>query len=147
MQILTSTSSDATLTRRVLVVDDEDDIREVAQLSLEIMAGWEVWSAPSGEEGIRIAETAHPDVILLDVMMPDMDGPTTFRQLRANPKTRDIPVVLLTAKVRARLVKQQFLPLGVRGVITKPFDATKLADQVAETVGWDLICNDPPEGM
>ncbi|MGQ9838872.1 MAG: response regulator [Cyanobacteriota bacterium] len=139
MQTLTSTSSDAPLTRRVLVVDDEDDIREVAQLSLEIMAGWEVWGAPSGKEGIHIAETTHPDVILLDVMMPDMDGPASFRQLQDNPKTRDIPVILLTAKVRARLVEQQFLPLGVRGVITKPFDATKLADQVAETVGWDLL--------
>ncbi|MEN9204123.1 MAG: response regulator [Thermostichus sp. DG_1_6_bins_120] len=134
----TLTSGDTTLTRRVLVVDDEDDIREVAQLSLEIMAGWEVWGAPSGKEGIRIAETTRPDVILLDVMMPDMDGPTTFRQLQANPKTQDIPVILLTAKVRARLVKEQFLPMGVCGVITKPFDATKLADQVAETVGWDL---------
>jgi len=136
MQTLTN---DAALTRRVLVVDDEDDIREVAQLSLEIMAGWEVWSAASGEEGIRIAATMQPDVILLDVMMPDMDGPTTFQQLRANPATRDIPVILLTAKVRVRSVEAEFLPLGVRGVITKPFDATKLAAQVAETVGWDPL--------
>lgn len=124
-------------TRSVLIVDDEDDIRAVAQLSLEMVGGWEVLTADSGAEGLSKAETAQPDAILLDVMMPEMDGPTTFRQLQSNSAIQHIPVILLTAKVQST-DRRQFADLGVRGVIAKPFDPMTLPGQVAELLGWSL---------
>lgn len=123
-------------TRRILVVDDEDDIREVAAIALEMEGGWEVIAAGSGAEGIRRAAAEQPDAILLDVMMPDMDGPATFRALRENPATAAIPVILLTAKVQAA-DRRRFEELGVSGVLPKPFDPLRLSHQVAETLGWE----------
>ncbi len=123
--------------KRVLIIDDEDDIREVAQTSLEIMGGWNVSTAASSSEGITIAETEQPDVILLDVMMPDMDGPATFQRLQANPATAQIPVILLTAKAQAS-DQRYFADLGVTAVLTKPFNSVTVAEQVAETLGWNL---------
>jgi CheY-like chemotaxis protein len=121
--------------RRILIVDDEDDIREVAQVSLELVGQYEVLTAASGSDGIQAARRAHPDAILLDVMMPDMDGPTTLAQLQADPDTRDIPVVFLNAKAqtadRARLAQ-----LGAAGILTKPFDPLKLAAEIAATLHW-----------
>lgn len=119
----------------VLIVDDEDDIREVARMSLELVGGWDVLTAGSGEEGIVAAARSRPDAILLDVMMPDMDGPTTVRHLRANPSTREIPVILLTAKVQAK-ERRQFADLPVSGVIGKPFDPLDLVSRIAGTLGW-----------
>jgi two-component system alkaline phosphatase synthesis response regulator PhoP len=116
-------------TRKILIVDDEDDIREVAQLCLEIVGGWEVTPASSGREAIAAARVIRPDVILLDVMMPDLDGPATFRLLQADPESRSIPVILLTAKVQAH-DRKQFADLGVLGVIAKPFDPLTLADEI-----------------
>jgi CheY-like chemotaxis protein len=86
--------------RRVLIIDDEDDIREVAALSLEATAGWQIITASSGRAGIAAAAAEKPDAILMDVMMPVMDGPTTFKELQLNPATKGIPVLLLTAKVQ-----------------------------------------------
>lgn len=123
-------------TRRVLVIDDEDDIREVAQASLEIMAGLEVIVACSSSEGLIKAETECPDAILLDVMLPDLDGLTTFQQLQANPATRHIPVILLTAKVRAS-DHHRFADLGVKATITKPFKPALLAKRLLEVLNWD----------
>lgn len=123
--------------KRILVIDDEADIREVAQLSLEISSGWEVLTAASGREGLAKAEDKQPDAILLDVMMPDMDGPNTFQQLQSNPKTKDIPVIFLTAKVQA-VEQRRYAQLGVTAVLTKPFDPVMLANQVAEALGWQL---------
>src|SRR5271155_3896910 len=100
------------LMRRVLIIDDEDDIREVAALSLEAVAGWTVITAHSGPEGIRIGAAEKPAAILLDVMMPEMDGPTTFKNLEANPETSHIPVLLLTAKVQG-VDQRRFASLGV----------------------------------
>ena len=123
--------------KRILVIDDEVDIREVAQLSLEISSGWEVMTAASGSEGLVEAEAQQPDAILLDVMMPDMDGPTTFEKLQNNPSTKNIPVILLTAKVQAA-EQRRYAQLGVTAVLTKPFDPVMLANQVAEALGWQL---------
>jgi CheY-like chemotaxis protein len=125
----------STTPRRVLIVDDEDDIREVAQLSLEMVAGWQVLTARSGGEAVACAHSDRPDAILLDVMMPDMDGPTTFRRLQENPATRHIPVVLLTAKVQAA-DQLRLGGLGVAGVLEKPFDPMRLAGDVAAILGW-----------
>jgi len=123
--------------KHVLIIDDEDDIREVAQVSLELMAGWHISTAESSQAGIAKAKTQRPDAILLDVMLPDMDGPTTFRMLQGDPETSDIPVILLTAKVQAT-DQRKFADLGVSAVIAKPFDPVLLADQVASCLGWEL---------
>lgn len=124
-------------TRSVLVVDDEADIREVAQLSLEMVAGWTVHTAASGAEALLQAATDRPDAILLDVMMPEMDGPTTFQRLREDPATSDVPVVFLTAKVQAA-ERQRLSELGVSGVLSKPFDPMNLAHEVAGVLGWTV---------
>ena len=116
--------------KHILLVDDEDDTREVAGISLEAVGGWQVSSASCGREGIEKALAERPDAILLDVMMPDIDGPTTFERLQADPGTRDIPVILLTAKAQS-VDRQRFAELGVAGMLTKPFDPMELPGQVA----------------
>ncbi|MDY6782920.1 MAG: response regulator [Cyanobacteriota bacterium] len=121
--------------KRILIIDDEADIREVAQLSLEISNDWEVLTAASGQEGLQIAATEKPNAILLDVMMPDMDGPATWQHLRENPATQNIPVIFLTAKVQAT-EQRRYAQLGVTAVLTKPFDPVTLADRVAEALNW-----------
>jgi CheY-like chemotaxis protein len=123
--------------RRILIIDDEDDIREVAALSLEATAGWEILTANCGADGIRAAIEADPapDAILMDVMMPGMDGPTTFRQMQQNPAIAGIPVVLLTAKVQG-VDQRRFAGIGVAGVLFKPFDPLTLASQICEVLGW-----------
>ena len=121
--------------RRILIIDDEDDIRQVAALSLETVAGWEVIMASSGIQGIRRAQDEKPDAILLDVMMPGMDGPTTFLELRKIPEIAEIPVILLTAKVQGADQKR-FANLGVSAVLFKPFDPLTLAQQMSEALGW-----------
>ena len=123
------------MARKVLIIDDEDDIREVAALSLESVAGWEVIMASSGAQGLARAEEQRPDAILLDVMMPEMDGPATFRELRKNPATACIPVLLLTAKVQGN-DKRRFADLGVEAVLFKPFDPLMLSTQIASVLGW-----------
>ena len=123
------------MSKRVLLVDDEDDIREVAGMSLETVAGWTILAARSGREGLKIAAEQKPDAILLDVMMPDMDGPSTFRNLQESEETKSIPVIFLTAKAQTR-EQRGFRELGAQGVISKPFDPLTLADQVSEILGW-----------
>ncbi|HEX4758115.1 MAG TPA: response regulator [Terracidiphilus sp.] len=124
------------MAHKVLIIDDEDDIREVAALSLESVAGWEVITASSGSQGLARALEHQPDAILLDVMMPGMDGPTTFRELRKNPATAKIPVLLLTAKVQSS-DQRRFADLGVEAVLFKPFDPLTLSDQIAGVLGWN----------
>jgi len=124
------------MSHRILIIDDEEDIREVAGLSLETVAGWEVFLASSGAEGIARAIEQQPDAILLDVMMPGMDGPATFRELRGNPATAHIPVMLLTAKVQST-DQRRFADLGVEAILFKPFDPLTLSTQIAGVLGWD----------
>ena len=123
------------MTHRILIIDDEEDIRQVAALSLETVAGWEIMTASSGAEGIRRAAAEKPDAILLDVMMPEMDGPTTFGELQKNPAAAGIPVVLLTAKVQGA-DQRRFASLGVAAVLFKPFDPLTLAQQISDALGW-----------
>jgi CheY-like chemotaxis protein len=123
--------------KRILVVDNEPSIQEVAQICLETVAGWQVLLASSGLEGLTIAEREQPDAILLDVMMPDMDGLDTFSKLQANPATRSIPVILLTAKVQSA-DRQNYTELGIRSTIAKPFSPLDLAHQIATTLGWKI---------
>mgnify|MGYP002777009332 CR=1 FL=1 len=118
------------MTKRILIIDDEPDIREATQLCLEIARGWEVLTAGSSAEGLQKAAIEQPDAVLLDVMMPDMDGLATFERLQANPATHNIPVILLTAKAQAS-DRRQFCQFAIAAVITKPYDPLTLADQIA----------------
>lgn len=121
--------------RRILIIDDEDDIREVAALSLETVAGWDVMTANCGFDGIEKAVLEQPDAILMDVMMPAMDGPTTFREMQKLPHISHIPVLLLTAKVQG-VDQRRFQGLGVTGVLFKPFDPLTLAQEMSAKLGW-----------
>jgi CheY-like chemotaxis protein len=121
--------------KRILVIDDELDIRTVVEACLRLVGGYEVSLAGSGQTGLQQAQTDQPDAILLDVMLPDLDGPATLAQLQANSTTSHIPVIFLTAKVRPA-DQARFLAMGVRAVIEKPFDPVMLAQQVATILGW-----------
>jgi len=111
---------------RILHVDDEPDIREIVDMSLGLNPEFEVRACASGAEAIAAAIEWSPFVILLDVMMPGMDGPTTLAQLRKNPQTSDIPVLFMTARAQTREV-EEIISLGAQGVISKPFDPMTLA--------------------
>lgn len=121
--------------KRILVIDDEINLCTVIQACLENLGGWETLTALSGKEGLAIAQTQQLDAILLDVMMPDMDGLTLFEELQNDSATQAISVILLTAKVQSTDIAQ-FAKLGVAGVIAKPFDPLTLAEQVASMLGW-----------
>ena len=109
-----------------------------ASLTLELQEGWEVAAAGSGADGIRLARGAAPDAILLDVMMPDMDGPTTLRVLRSMDETKDVPIIFLTAKVQAA-DRRRYMDLGVSGVIAKPFDPLTLGRTICECLDWPVV--------
>jgi CheY-like chemotaxis protein len=123
------------LHKRILVVDNEEYIQEVTKICLETVSGWEVETAGSGIDCIKKAEEYKPDAILLDVMMPDMDGIATFEHLQANPATKDIPVILLTAKIQTT-DRIRYAEKGLASAIAKPFSPMELANQVATALGW-----------
>jgi CheY-like chemotaxis protein/HPt (histidine-containing phosphotransfer) domain-containing protein len=114
---------------RILHVDDEPDIREVAEIALGFDPGFTVRSCESGKDALVAADGWQPDIILLDVMMPVMDGPTTLIRLRDNPGTAGIPVIFMTARAQTREL-DRFRSLGAIGVIPKPFDPMTLAASV-----------------
>ncbi len=120
-------------TKRILIIDDEADIREATQMCLEIMGEWEVFVASSGYEGISKAATEKPDIILLDIMMPGMDGLTTFKLLRENASTAQIPIIFLTAKAQSN-EQREFKQLDIAAVITKPYDPYSLSDQIVDVL-------------
>lgn len=119
---------------KVLIIDDEEDIRQITRFALNKIANWDVVDTANAEEGIVLAASENPDVILLDVLMPGMDGPAALAELRKNPATSKIPVVFLTARGLPdevdRLKKQ-----GAAGVITKPFDPMTLAEDMSAMLG------------
>lgn len=121
--------------RRVLVVDDETDIRAVASIALGRVGGMEVTTAASGAEALALAVASPPDAIVLDVMMPGMDGPSTFEALRREPTTARVPVVFLTAKAQASDL-ERLIAQGADGVLAKPFDPMTLAAELAAVLGW-----------
>ena len=110
---------------RILHVDDEPDIREIVDMSLSLSSDFELRACGSGSEALAAASEWSPLLILLDVMMPGMDGPTTLAHLRKNPQTSAIPVLFMTARAQTREV-EQFIALGAQGVISKPFDPMAL---------------------
>ena len=122
--------------KRILCVEDEPDIRAVLQMSLEMVGGFTVACASSGAEAITMAPGFAPDIILLDVMMPGMDGPTTLQRLRELPAVAATPVVFITAKVQPNEVAQ-FRALGAVDVVAKPFDPMRLSAEVAAI--WERV--------
>ena len=114
---------------RVMYVEDEPDIRAIAKLALEAVGGFTVELCSSGQEALERAPTFKPDLILLDVMMPGMDGPTTMEALRKQSDTASLPIAFMTAKVQSTEV-QRYTDMGAIGVIAKPFDPMQLANTV-----------------
>lgn len=114
---------------KILIIDDEDDIRVVARLSLSAIGHMDVVEAATGAAGLALALSDRPDVILLDVMLPLMDGPMTLRALRADPRTAGIPVIFLTAKALPKELSH-LRDMGALAVLTKPFDPITLPSEI-----------------
>ncbi|MBE9156986.1 response regulator [Nodosilinea sp. LEGE 06152] len=121
--------------KSILIVDDEADVRAVIQLGLEIATDWQILCASSGAEALVTAADRCPDAILLDLMMPDMDGRATLQQLKANPTTKGIPVILVTAKAQA-FQQINHSHLAVAAILAKPFRPLKLAAEISGILGW-----------
>ncbi|GHA32754.1 response regulator [Devosia pacifica] len=119
---------------KILYIDDDDDVREVASLSLSLDADLEVRTSSSGREGIALAAEWKPDLVLLDVMMPEMDGPETLKHIKADPELASIPVVFITARAQVHEV-HELRAIGAAGVISKPFDPMTLAAEVRQFLG------------
>ncbi len=121
--------------RFVLIIDDDLSILQIAKLSLKRSAGWKVATASSGAAGIALAETEQPDAILLDVMMPSIDGLATLEKLKASATACHIPVIFLTAKTHAS-DRHKFYLAGGKGLIAKPFEPEDLAAQIENFLEW-----------
>ncbi len=118
---------------KVLLVDDDPDIRTIGRMSLQKVGGWSVVEAANGQEGIEMARQEKPDVILMDMMMPVMDGRAALAEILEDPDISRIPVVFLTAKVQTGEVSE-YVSYGAIGVIGKPFDPIELPAQIREIV-------------
>jgi CheY-like chemotaxis protein len=125
--------------KTILYVDDEPDIREVVQMSLSLVAGLDVQVCESGERALQLMPQIKPDMVLLDVMMPGMDGPSTLQKMRSLPALATIPVVFMTAKAMPQEVAR-FRELGAVSVIAKPFDPIQLGNQVIAV--WEGIADE-----
>jgi CheY-like chemotaxis protein len=136
------------VTRHVLLVDDDEAIRMVARLGLERVGGWSVATAAGSDEALDAVDDRWPDAVLLDVMMPGLDGPHTLARLRDLDGGEDLPVVFLTAKMQPDEVAR-LRGLGVAGVLGKPFDPMTLPGQVADVLGWSgpAPAEPPPGGV
>jgi len=119
---------------RITYVEDEPDIREVAQIALETLGGFTLDICVNGMEAVEKAPSFEPDLILLDVMMPGMDGIETFQKLRSNPKLAKTPIIFMTAKAHTEEL-ERYSALGCAGVISKPFDPMTLSDKIRGI--WD----------
>jgi two-component system OmpR family response regulator len=129
------TAKDCQMKQKLLLVDDDDNIRFVAELSLE--DDWEVQTANSGRQALEFAAINKPNVVILDMMMPDMTGATTFEHLRAMAGFDQIPIIFMTAKVQRDEV-EAYLALGATGVILKPFDPMSLSDEISKLIGINV---------
>lgn len=123
---------------KILYVEDDPDIQAIAVMVLDAISGFTLLACSSGAEAVGKAVAFNPDLVLLDVMMPGMDGPETLQALRKLPELANTPVVFMTAKVQPQEV-QGYLELGAVGVIAKPFDPMTLADQLREI--WVRVAN------
>ena len=117
------------MSKSILIIDDEEDVKDIAQMGLEMAADWNVITASSGKEGLTLAATTQPEVILLDLMMPEWDGKETLQHLKANQSTSSIPVILMTAKTQSAIATE-LSELDLAGVITKPFRPLELPGKI-----------------
>ncbi len=124
------------LLHRILYVEDDPDIQEIARLSLVEVGGFSVRICSYGREAVELVPRFKPDLIILDVMMPDMDGISTFKALRELKDTKHTPIIFLTAKVQPDEVKQYYA-MGALEVIYKPFDPLTLADSIKQI--WNRL--------
>ena len=115
--------------QKILYVEDEPDIQIITKMALESLGGYELEVCSSGSEAIRKASAFKPDLVLLDVMMPEMDGPTTLKNLQTQGLVEDVPIVFMTAKVQNHEIKH-YKDIGAADIIQKPFDPMTLADRV-----------------
>jgi CheY-like chemotaxis protein len=120
---------DRALLKSVMYVDDEPDIRDLIEMALDGKCDFTISTCGSGPEALALLPVTNPDFVLLDVMMPGMDGPTTFSHMRANPALASVPVAFMTAKALPDEVAR-FRALGAVGVIAKPFNPVRLAQQI-----------------
>lgn len=120
--------------KKILYAEDEFDVQTIVQMVIESMSDYEIKICGNGKLLLDCVEDYNPDLILLDVMMPEMDGPTTYTNLQANEKTKNIPVIFITAKAQVHEV-QLLKESGVIGVITKPFDPVTLCPEIQKL--WD----------
>jgi CheY-like chemotaxis protein len=118
---------------KVLYAEDDPDIRAIAELALQDVGGFQVTLCSSGQQALEMAPIFEPDLILLDVMMPEMDGPETLSRLRGIEATRSVPVIFMTARIQSSEI-EEYLALGAIGVIPKPFDPMTLADDIHRIV-------------
>jgi CheY-like chemotaxis protein len=125
------------MSKCVLVIDDEIAIQEVIQGCLEELGAWKVLVASSGIEGVELARSHQPDGILLDVLMPEIDGFEVLQRFQEHVETQSIPVILLTARVQPE-DREKFSQMAITGVILKPFDPMNLVNQIATIFGWEL---------
>ncbi len=123
------------MSKTVLIVDDEEDALAIATLGLQMKTDWVLLQAGSGQQALDVSAEKVPDLILLDMMMPDMDGKATLAALKANPKTQSIAVILMTAK-QEPLTQTGVDPEQVVTVFTKPFRPLSLADEIRTVLGW-----------
>lgn len=120
--------------KKILYAEDEPDVQTVVELTIQTMSDYQVKICNNGKKLLECVNEYNPDLIILDIMMPEMDGPTTFRHLKLNESTKDIPVIFMTAKAQVHEV-EIFKETGAIGVITKPFDPMNLCDEI-QTI-WD----------
>lgn len=114
---------------KVILTDDEEDIRIVGEMALATVGGFTVRTADGGQKTLELLAQERPDVLVLDVMMPLMDGPTTLQRLRESEGVETLPVIFMTAKIQPQEI-ESYLQMGAAGVVTKPFDPMLLADQI-----------------
>ena len=117
--------------RKIACVEDDEDIRAIATLALADLSGFDVATYRSGPDALKNIEAFAPDLIVLDVMMPEMDGVTLYKQLRKIPQFHQTPIIFMTAKAQMTEL-EKYLSLGAAGVITKPFDPLNLCNQISE---------------
>lgn len=123
--------------KRILIIEPEANMQQVVQTCLEKIGGWEVFVAASDQEGLIIAQTNQPDAILSEGMLPAINVAFLLKQLRSNPKTKEIPIVFLTADL-SLTEQRRFSALGVAGAIAKPFAPLRLVPTIAAILGWSL---------
>lgn len=124
--------------KKILHVDDEPDIREIVKLTLQEIGGYQVISCDSGQAALDQAEKFFPDLILMDVMMPEMDGPSTYKKMQTNENIKHFPVIFMTAKAQSHEI-DEYLQLGGIGAIIKPFDPATLSDEIERI--WEKHCD------